>query len=153
MSNYYNLVFKEIKVNLSTPAIMRARCKKCGARPSKYYRLQEREFIKDIKVYSSRSLRNKNFIKKMNSDWHLDFYPSTFHSIYFLSYSPLLKGYNPHLHINNRANSDSHYPLTEFLTCSCGQTTWSWKDINHQDVLEHKHRRSRGYYDAPLLHE
>lgn len=154
MSNYYDWdigEIEEIKINLSTPIVMRARCKRCGKFPDTYYCLRHRELIKDVKKQIAHSLRTKKYIKKMNAEWYFDFSPSNFSSINLFSHSTIYKGYNPRLH--KTKGLDPHSLKMEYLTCPCNQTIWSWVDKFVQNKLEHKHRRARGYYHTPSLHK
>jgi len=130
-----------IKVNLSTPFLVRSRCKGCGKYPTIYYYARNpvmwnnpRKILEQFSFYSK-------FFKRACSDFYLDDNPSSFTSMHYFEYQVPFKNFNPKLHRTRGAHPVFNY--TEFVTCECGGSIWAFTDKSIKSRMEIISRKAR----------
>lgn len=132
------------KIWISSPMLVRTRCKFCKGFPVEYYRsgcnrhyLNHRDFI-DIFSWVQ-----KNHFRLCN-DYYLSEKPSEFHSAWNFAYSPSYKSYNPILH--SKKGVGIFNDVSEYLVCECGKTAWVFKQKAASTRAEIFNRKSDREY-------
>src|SRR6185295_5165483 len=112
-----------IKVRLSTPFLVRTKCKYCGSSPSFYWYTRNpamwfspRKEIEYLDLF-------KGLFKRFNFDFYLIEEPKYFTKTSAFNYAPL-NSYRPRLHRTRGTNPV--FDKTEYLSCDCGRATWAF---------------------------
>jgi len=133
-----------IRVNLSTPFIVKSRCKKCKSNPSIYYYIRNKHLSIDprsgLKIFES----IKKYYKRMCADHYMMISPKYFTDLGSFSHSVNYKGFLPKLHRARGVNIGSN--ITEFLMCECGATSWAFTDKAAMARPEIVNRKARNKY-------
>jgi hypothetical protein len=128
------------RVRLSSPFMVRSRCKFCMGSPIIYY------YIRNPTLWFNprKAMDRMSFIKKLLQHLRsLGFLnePKHCHSAAELSHDVSWAKYRPRLH--RTKGSSAIFDVVEFVTCDCMQTTWAYSDEAIQNRPEINHRKSR----------
>lgn len=128
-----------IKIRLSTPFVVRTKCKYCGGAPSFYWYTRNstmwfnpRKEIEYLDCF-------KNLFSRFAFDFYLTEEPKYFTKINAFTY--VVNSYRPRLHRTRGTNPV--FDKVECLTCDCGRATWAFNQKAGDLRLEKKHRRAR----------
>lgn len=144
-----DLKIEVVKINLSTPIVMKNRCRKCGKHPDVYYYIQQSggNFTPREELMQFDWVKRR--LKRMSVDWYLSNNPKSYSGISPFSHAVTYKGFNPRL---LRSSSAPNGNYIEYLTCECiGAPNWTWMDKGNQ-TPEHRHRRARTTYGKSFLY-
>lgn len=137
-----------VRINLSDPFVIRARCKFCGDPPSMYYFVRNPTLWYNPHKVTDMDRNWNKYWTRMCSDYYLTEEPKYFTKINYFSWRKETKSYNPKLHRTKNAN-----PLSseEFLTCECGRTVWAFTDKANRSRKEITNRKSKGNFPHKFL--
>ncbi len=129
-----------IKVRLSTPFLVRTKCKYCGGAPSFYWYTRNSTMWFNPRKEVEYLDAFKRLFRRFNFDFYLFEEPKYFTKTTAFNYTPL-NSYRPRLHRTRGTNPV--FDKTEYLSCDCGRATWAFAQKAGDQRLEKKHRRSR----------
>lgn len=136
-----------IRINLSEPFIMRAKCKHCGGSPIIYYYLRNPTMWFDPRKAMDRANYIRLLIKQLQAKGLFE-QPKNYTSVSALSYDTENR-YRPRMH--RTRGSNPVFDVVEFVTCDCMKTTWAYSDKAVAGRPEITNRKSR--YKYPLKFE
>jgi hypothetical protein len=131
-----------IRVSLSTPFLVKSRCKHCASLPSHYYYIRNATMWFNPRVVIDRFKSNLKYFKKMTTDHYMIDDPKYFHDMSNFTHAVTYKGYRPRLH--RTRGSSATQDVVEFLMCECGKTSWGFSDKaikNRPEIVNKKSRR------------
>lgn len=134
-----------IKINISSPFMVRTRCVECGGAPNYYFYARKPYLYKEANQQVIGSKWMRGFVKRLTSDWYLDSEPRYFHDIEEFSFTLDDKGYLPNLH-RSRGGSKYKEDVIEFVGCDCGQTVWAFNQKSTKNRPEIVNRKGRYTY-------
>ena len=138
-----------VKINLSTPILMKSRCRSCGKHPDVYYYIQQALLNSTPRAEIKQFDWVKRRLRRMSADWYLTSSPKSYSGVSSFSHPVTYKGFNPRLLRSGSAQSGNYI---EYLTCECiGAPNWTWMDKGNQ-TPEHRHRRARITYPKSFLY-
>lgn len=133
-----------IVVNLSTPFLIKNKCKECGSNPVTYFYVRNKTlWIDPNRIIQSFDLLKK-YYKRMCSDYYMKVSPKYFNDLSHFSYYTLYKSYLPKLH--HTRGRDLSPNVSEFLMCECGATSWIFSNLSAKKCPEVVNRKSRYSY-------
>lgn len=132
-----------VRISLSCHLIF-GKCRFCGKGPDFYYDVEYPIRWLDPRKNLSIFLRYQKYIKRFCFNYYLRDQPRYFLGIAFLAHVPHYKKYNPRLHKNRGVSPVSDN--LEFLSCTCGQTSWAFNDKSIQSRPEIHERKARHKY-------
>lgn len=136
-----------IKIRLSTPFLVRTKCKYCGSAPSFYwYNRNPTMWFSPRKEVEYFDLF-KNLFPKFNFDFYLAEEPKYFTRMSTFTYQA--GSYRPRLHRTRGTNPV--FDRTEYLSCDCGRATWAFSQKSADQRLEKKHRRARYCFPTKFI--
>jgi hypothetical protein len=135
-----------IRVSLSTPFLVRSRCKGCGGHPNIYYWIRNPSISLDPRKGISEHLEAvirymSRYSTRVISDFYLEEKPSSFTKINLFNYNFGPKSFNPRAHKNRGTNMT--FEVVEYLTCECGKSAWAFTDKIIKNKPEIFNRKSR----------
>lgn len=136
--------YEVVKINLSTPFVVRSRCKVCGNYPSIYYYIRNPVIWNDPRRMQEYFSFYYKHIKRLCSNYYLNDSPTSFTSANFLSEEIPFRSFKPKLH--HTRGFPSVYNYTEFITCKCGGSVWAYTDKSIRSRLEISMRKSRSIF-------
>ncbi len=139
-----------VRINLSTPIIMKNRCRKCGKHPDVYYYLEQPTYYHDPRASAEILQWLKLLLDRMSADWYQVSPPSEFTGMSLFAHQVNYKGHNPRLSRSRGLNASSN--VVEYLTCECGYSNWTWADRTNQNRPEIVNRRARSTYPKRFLY-
>lgn len=126
-----------IKVNYSSPFLIKSRCKKCHSLPSIYYYIHNRYLALNCR-------RSPRKVKRMCANYYLLVAPANISDIGDLVFTPLFKGCYPTLQRTRGHKNNTN--MTEYLMCDCGETSWAFSDKAIRNRPEIANRKGRHLY-------
>jgi hypothetical protein len=133
-----------IRINLSTPFLVKNRCKECGSHPSIYYYIRNRNLWLDPRRVLKDFDILKKYYKRMCSDHYMMLSPKYFTDLGSFSHQVGYKGFLPKLHRSRGRSIISN--IAEFLMCECGATSWAYADKAVINCPEIANRKARSKY-------
>lgn len=133
-----------IRVNFSTPFIVKSRCKHCAGFPSHYYYIRNPTMWYNVRTVTDRSRKAISHLKRMASDHYLIDDPKYFKNMSNFTHTTTYKGYRPRLH--RTRGSRQTQDIIEFLMCECGKTSWGFSDKAIKGRPEILNRKARYRY-------
>jgi hypothetical protein len=128
-----------IKVRVSTPFMVRTKCKYCGGAPSFYWYTRNPTVWfnprKEIEYYDL----FKNLFRRFSFDFYLAEEPKYFTKMGTFKYA--VNSYRPRLH--RARGTNPVFDKVEYLSCDCGRATWAFAQKAGDQRLEKRHRRAR----------
>lgn len=125
-----------IRVRLSMPVLVRARCIHCGGFPTQLY------YMRNNSLYVTPPRRGTRMGKRRYrmSTGHPSDSPKYF-TMNQSSHSTMYKSYRPKLHRTRGSSSSSEF--IEYLTCDCFATKWAFAEksvVNRPEIMNRKAR-------------
>jgi hypothetical protein len=130
------------KVKLSSPFLVRTRCKYCGSLPVDYFRMGGNRHFKDFRDFLNIFSWVPKHNKRLCSDFYLMDDPSSFYVMSNFSYSVPYKAYNPSIH--HKRGIRPTRDINECLVCECGRTYWVFKQqavMKRPEIVNRKSNR------------
>jgi hypothetical protein len=127
-------------VKLSTPFLLKSKCRNCGTSGLYYYIIRNGAFFISPEGSKLISEIYQRFTKRMCSDYYLMDSPSKYRSNSFFNYSKSHKGYNPKIYKNLNVKSNNNN--VEIFSCECGKTQWAFGNTNDDNRPEICNRKS-----------
>lgn len=115
-----------VRVNLSTPFLVRSRCKFCAGLPTHYYYIRNATMWYNPRKPIDHFKQMTKYVKRMCSDHYLMEEPKYFVEMASFSHPVSYKGYRPRLH--RTRGSSATQDVVEFLMCDCGRSSWAFSD-------------------------
>lgn len=137
-----------MRVRLSSPFVVKSRCKECMGHPVFYYSTKVNVYTKDprvtVKVSKSQQFSWTDINKGI--EWLFPD-PQDLPGVSMLSYPAFFAKYNAKLHLRKSA-----FPLNvvEFVTCDCMATQWAFTDKMTTFRPEIENRKARYTYPADI---
>lgn len=143
ISNKEFLMYKSeiVGINLSTPFVIKGRCKKCGSYPDIYYFLRNHTLWLDPNRIVKQSSVFRKYWTRLCSDHYLSEQPRYVSGTSSFTHAVDGKSYKCRLHKNRGVNPV--LDLEEFLTCQCGGTTWAFHDKSTRHRPEIVNRKAK----------
>lgn len=135
---------EQVKINVSSSFIARCKCVECASQPVYYYKSYMSAYFKDFGDSKKLFFLFKKHITRLTSDWYLEFQPRYFYSMADFSSGWMDRGFKPKLH--HTRGVPAFNTVIEFLTCSCGKTTWAFAQASVQNRPEITNRKARYKY-------
>jgi hypothetical protein len=130
-------------IKLSTPFLVKSRCKFCRGLPMHYYYIKSRGLYQDpSKLVQWFQDVSKHF-KRMCTEHYFLSEPRYCGGMANFSQTPFYKGYNPTLHRTRGVSNSSE--MSEFLMCECGGTSWAFRNKavkNRPEIVNRKSRKN-----------
>lgn len=133
-----------VRINLSTPFVVRSRCKKCAKYPSVYYYTRNPVMWFNPNRIRAQFVFIRKFVSRMCNDLYLLEDPKNFHNANYFSFPSSFKGYRPRLH--RTKGSSAIFDIVEYLTCECGGSVWAFSDKSIRSRPEIVFRKGRYKY-------
>ena len=134
-----------IRINISSTFMARTRCAECGTGPTYYYYIRKPYLWKNVRQQITASKYNRNWIKRMSSDWYLVGHPRYFHDIEEFSFILEDKQYRPTLY-RTRGEVTQGDNVVEIVGCDCGATVWAFNQKSTKNRPEITNRKGRYKY-------
>jgi hypothetical protein len=134
-----------IKINISTPFLVRTRCVECGSSPTYYLQLKKPFLFAEVQLYLIYSKFYRSYIQRMTENWYLYEKPKHFISIKEFSFILDDKHYVPKF-FHTRGFPIGRENRVEFLSCSCGATLWAFNQKSVKNRPEIVNRKGRYSY-------
>jgi hypothetical protein len=131
-----------IRVKLSTPILVRTRCKFCKGFPSEYFRIGSKNHSKNPRDFINLFRWIQKYHFRLCSDFYLMESPASFDGISNFGYYPSYKSYNPDLHYKRGISPTRD--IRDCLSCSCGKTYWIFYQkgsVNRVEIVNRKSDR------------
>lgn len=139
-----NYKSETIRINLSTPFIVRSRCKFCGEFPSVYYLVRNSVMWHNPRKIQEQSSLYNSIVERLCANYYLKEDPKSFTSTNYFAYWVPYKNYRPRLH--RTRGSNPVLDTIEFFTCDCGRTTWALSEKAVKNRPEISNRKARRKY-------
>lgn len=130
-----------IRVRLSTPFLVRTKCKFCNGLPTIYYYVQNPSLWFDPRRVTDQLEFVKKYVKRMGSSHYLYDDPKYFTGEATFGHQVTYKGYRPKLHRTRGVSP--HLDIIEHLTCECGRANWAFTEKSVQNRPEIMARKAR----------
>ena len=141
-----------IQVNISSSFMKRTLCPDCHKGPDYYYPVMNTFIWKEVKYYVFVSKYARKWIKRMNSNWYLEWKPRNFTKLGDFSFALDGKSYIPLAHKVRGTNISERDNVTEFLGCECGSTLWAFNQKSKSKRPEVTNRKGRYKYPQKFVY-
>lgn len=137
-----------IKIRLSTPFVVRTKCKHCGGSPAFYWYTRNPTMWFSPRKEIEHFDHYRKLIKKFNSDYYLSEEPKYFTKMIMFNYAGR-DGYRPRLHRSRGTNPV--FDRVEYLSCDCGMATWAFNQKAGDLKPEKSNRRARTHFPNEFI--
>lgn len=139
----------EFKLQLSTPFLVRTRCKHCGSMPFDYFQMHiKRGFLNPRDL-----IRIKSWFYSDGSvcdNFYIDEEPKSYNVLSPFSYTHQGLSYSPKLHIKNKSFSKND--ITDCMVCQCGKTYWYFGQVSSKNKPEVVNRKTQSTFSQKIMY-
>jgi hypothetical protein len=133
-----------VRVKLSTPFLVRTKCKACGGSPKIYYYTRNATLWYDARRVVTRFDSLKHLIKRAVGDHYYWDDPKYFTKLSTFTHGISYTSYRPRLH--RTRGSNPIFDTVEYLSCECGATRWAFSERASAHRPEITNRKARGRF-------
>jgi hypothetical protein len=135
-----------VRINISSSFMSRTLCKDCGKGPDYYYASMRPFRWREVKYFRVYSKISNKWVKRMVSDWYLQFQPRYFNKMGDFSFTLESRDYNPALFKTRGSDVSERDNVVEYVGCECGATVWAFNDKSTKKRPEITNRKGRYKY-------
>jgi hypothetical protein len=118
-----------VRINLSTPFVVRSRCKKCGEHPSIYYCMGGPTMWHNPRQSQNEFAYIRKHTNRLCSDYYLMEPPINYNMLMqYFNFKVYFNSYRPRLHRSCTNNKLFFFDIVEYLSCKCGGATWAFNN-------------------------